>query len=116
MNGKRNTSQSDPVASGTVPLPSADLINYRFDQTDKKFEEMFTKMDNLGTSYLTKEEATAKRAEVEGRLKDHDDRLNHLESMADQQSGAITLLKLLLILLTAVCTVLGTVLGVRHHL
>lgn len=33
----------------SVNVPSADLINYRFDQSDKKFEEMGNKLDVLLT-------------------------------------------------------------------
>lgn len=34
-------------APTTVNVPSADLINYRFDQTDKKFEDVGTKLDQI---------------------------------------------------------------------
>lgn len=34
-------------APTTIPVPSADLINYRFDQSDKKFEEMNNKLDQI---------------------------------------------------------------------
>lgn len=34
-------------APATIPVPSADLINYRFDQSDKKFEEMNNKLDQI---------------------------------------------------------------------
>lgn len=30
-----------------VAVPSADLINYRFDQTDKRFDEMKVKLDAI---------------------------------------------------------------------
>jgi len=34
-------------APTAVAVPSADLINYRFDQTDKRFEDMGNKLDQL---------------------------------------------------------------------
>lgn len=34
-------------APTSIPVPSADLINYRFDQTDKKFEDMSNKLDQI---------------------------------------------------------------------
>jgi hypothetical protein len=34
-------------APASVSVPSADLINYRFDQSDKKFEEMNKKLDQI---------------------------------------------------------------------
>lgn len=41
----------------SVPMPSADLINFRFDQQDKKFDELNAKLDALTIGFLTKEEA-----------------------------------------------------------
>ena len=35
------------TAPTSVAVPSADLINYRFDQSDKRFEEMGGKLDQL---------------------------------------------------------------------
>lgn len=40
-------SKIDASPTPTIPLPSADLINYRFDQADKRFEEMNRKLDTL---------------------------------------------------------------------
>jgi hypothetical protein len=31
----------------TIPVPSADLINYRFDEADKKFATMSNKLDQI---------------------------------------------------------------------
>jgi hypothetical protein len=35
------------TAPTSVSVPSSDLINYRFDQSDKRFEEMGRKLDTL---------------------------------------------------------------------
>lgn len=37
----------DFQAPTSVSVPSADLINYRFDQSDKKFDEMGEKLDRI---------------------------------------------------------------------
>jgi hypothetical protein len=34
-------------APAAVPVPSSDLINYRFDQTDKRMDEMNKKLDTI---------------------------------------------------------------------
>ena len=39
--------QDNMNISPSIPLPSADLINFRFDQNDKKFEEMNRKLDAI---------------------------------------------------------------------
>lgn len=47
------------MAGGTVEppkMPSADLINYRFDQADKQFAEISGKIDHLANNFVTKEE------------------------------------------------------------
>jgi len=54
-----------PTATATVPLPSADLITYRFDQTDKKFEELFVRLDSLSKNFVTKEEFEAVKRSVD---------------------------------------------------
>lgn len=40
----------------SIPLPSADLITYRFDQTDKKFDDLNLKLDKLTNNFASKEE------------------------------------------------------------
>lgn len=40
----------------TVPLPSSDLIVYRFDQTDKKIDALDKKFGEMTHVYATKEE------------------------------------------------------------
>lgn len=48
-------------------LPSSDLIIYRFDQTDKKIEDLDHKFDSMGILYASKEELAA----VNKRLDDY---------------------------------------------
>lgn len=40
----------------SVNMPSADLINFRFDQNDKKTDELGSKLDNLIHNFASKEE------------------------------------------------------------
>lgn len=47
-----------------VTMPSADLISFRFDQNDKKTDELGKKLDILTTNFASKEEI----AEVNRRL------------------------------------------------
>jgi hypothetical protein len=49
-------------APTSIAVPSADLINYRFDQTDERFKEMNTKLDAILTqnSHFITEDRTAK--------------------------------------------------------
>lgn len=54
------------VAAGSVEppkMPSADLINFRFDQSDKQMSEVNRKLDHLTNSFVTKEEVAALRDE-----------------------------------------------------
>jgi hypothetical protein len=36
-----------PRVPASIPVPSADLINYRFDQSDKRFDDMSNKLDQI---------------------------------------------------------------------
>lgn len=55
------------VAVEQPKMPSADLINYRFDQTDKKFVELGAKLDHLTNHFATKQDF----AELQRRLDAH---------------------------------------------
>ena len=46
-----DTANTKTVA--TVPLPSADLINYRFDQADRQFDKLNKKLDDMTTNFVT---------------------------------------------------------------
>lgn len=50
---------SSPRVQPTISMPSADLITYRFDQTDKKLEDLKTQMTNMSNAFATKEELAA---------------------------------------------------------
>lgn len=49
-------------APTTISVPSADLINYRFDVTDQKFREMNTKLDTIlmQTAHFVSEDQVSK--------------------------------------------------------
>lgn len=61
------------VAGGSVEppkMPSADLINFRFDQSDKQMSEVSRKLDHLSNSFVTKEEVAAFRDECNMKIAD----------------------------------------------
>lgn len=70
----RKNDQPQATAIPAIPVPSADLINYRFDQNDKalkemkdestkRFDALNTKLDDITTTFLTKEEAHSLKEE-----------------------------------------------------
>lgn len=62
---------SAPIA--VTQLPSADLVQFRFDKLDEAFEKLDKKMDDIVSNTVTKEEATllvAERNEKIQQLKD----------------------------------------------
>lgn len=52
----------------SVQMPSADLINFRFDQTDRQFDELKNTLTKLTNNFVTREEAQALREERDGRI------------------------------------------------
>jgi hypothetical protein len=104
-----------PEAAAVVPLPSADLINYRFDQTDGKFAEISRKIDKISGSFVTKEESFMKRQEYEHRFDEQDKRheavlgvVTELKSANDQLKGSVTAIKLLIGALTGIAAIVGS--------
>ncbi len=77
-NTTTETTTTDRVVA-SVPLPSADLIIYRFDQIDAQLAETSHKLDNMSSSFLTKEESAAIKLENVQRQRDFDLRLVTLE-------------------------------------
>lgn len=47
-----------PTPIPAVTMPSADLINYRFDQNDKKTEAISRKLDKIVSNFASKEDLT----------------------------------------------------------
>ncbi len=59
------TTNTQPLAQVEQPkMPSADLINYRFDMIDNKLLETGIKLDKLTLSFATKEEAHAVKEDL----------------------------------------------------
>lgn len=115
---KRTAAVPETVAA--IPLPSADLLNYRLDQTDKKIDDLSAKIDSALGSFLTKEEALMVRqqydlklAEIRHDLKQQATLLDMLRSENDQLKGAVKLLKGVLAVLTALAAILGALWWVR---
>lgn len=57
-----------PVAA--IPLPSADLITYRFDQTDKRFDELNETLKDFAGTFMTKEEIMSLKAQHDKDISD----------------------------------------------
>lgn len=45
----------DPHVQATISMPSADLITYRFDQNDKKLEELKLLVTTMSATFATNE-------------------------------------------------------------
>jgi TolA-binding protein len=118
MSSKKNSTLEQPIA--TIPLPSADLLNYRLDQTDKKIDDLSVKIDGLTGSFLTKEEALMVRQQFEQKLTELQTQtviqgttLKALTSENDQVKGAIKLLKGGMALLSVIGVILGALWWVK---
>lgn len=59
---KRKSNMPEGIPTTPVPMPSADLVTFRFDQMDKEMSSLHSKLDNLTINFATKEEfATVQR-------------------------------------------------------
>lgn len=54
-----------PTPVPSVSMPSADLINFRFDQNDRKTDSLSRKLDKLTIHFATKEEFMDLRNQVD---------------------------------------------------
>lgn len=97
------TTPKNSVATASVPLPSADLINYRFDATDKQFAELFVRLDKMSENFVTKEDFRNRTEYVDKKLST----LDELKVQSDEMSGAIALIKVVIAVLSAVATLIG---------
>ncbi len=118
------TTTADKVVA-SIPLPSADLIIYRFDQIDAQLAQTSHKLDNMSSSFLTKEESAAIKLENIQRQRDFDLRLVTLEkdiktlvATDNRQQGSIDtsrrLMTLGLTILGIVVAALTTYLGLHR--
>ncbi len=125
----RRTTTTETTADkvvASVPLPSADLIIYRFDQIDEQLRQTSDKLDNMTSSFLTKEEASAMKLESLQRSRDQDLRVVTLEKEVkelvatdNRQQGSIDAtrryLAIGLTLLGIIVTAASIYFGVRGH-
>lgn len=47
-----------------MQMPSADLINFRFDKVEKTLEKFDIKLDHLGNTFETKEQAQEEYSQI----------------------------------------------------
>lgn len=66
----------------SVPLPSADLITYRFDKIDATLDKFDKKLEAIAAAYVT-------RNEVEERFREVENKLEKLKESDDRQQGTI---------------------------
>lgn len=58
-----------PAPIPSVQMPSADLINFRFDQSDRKTDEISSKLDTMSETFATKEELRAVHKRLDNWIK-----------------------------------------------
>lgn len=79
----------DDSVQGTVSLPSADLIKYRFDHIDSTLTNLNTKMDNLTTNAVPRSEINSRFEGVQKILTEHSTQIGKLKETDDIQQGYI---------------------------
>lgn len=82
-----NKSSSSAVAS--IPLPSADLINYRFDQNDLQFEKLNKKLDDMTTNFVTQAYVAKLKADADEKHQNLQKQLDDIRSSAKWWVGTI---------------------------
>lgn len=68
---------AEPKVVPSVQMPSADLINFRFDQNDKNVAELKEMVGKLTTNFLTKEEAQVLKDERDSAINAVNKRLDN---------------------------------------
>lgn len=70
-------------------MPSADLLNYRFDQVDQNFKEVKEQLAALVSNFITKEEAQMLKDERDAKIEalriEHGNALKALTDRLDTQ-------------------------------
>jgi hypothetical protein len=105
------TNVKEVVAS--IPLPSADLIIYRFDQIDAQLQATNTKLDRMTTSFVTKEEVANLKAErlaqikvLENKIATLDTTVTFLSKTNDRQQGSIDVTRRITTVVLAVVAII----------
>jgi hypothetical protein len=95
-------------------MPSADLINFRFDQSDKQMSEVNRKLDQLTSNFATKAEVLTMKEEHVAKMLEmqHGNDLlartvTDLKTRSDQQDGALISIKVAMGILTSVAALIG---------
>lgn len=81
--------QPDTKTVAAIPLPSADLINYRFDQNDRQFEKLNKKLDDMTTNFVTQAYITELKSESDAKHKDFQKQIDDIKKNAKWWVGTI---------------------------
>lgn len=106
MAGRSNTPA--PTAQHAVPLPSADLIQYRFDQLDDKMASFDQKLERLISGGITKADVLALSSANDKRVGGIETEVEAIKTDMDKVKGAIALLKVFSVLLTLIAALIGS--------
>jgi tetrahydromethanopterin S-methyltransferase subunit B len=107
----KNPDMQNVMAS--VPLPSADLITYRFDQIDTALGKLDEKMEKMTNTHVTRAEFITSVDEITKHFDKLDVVADALKEESDQAKGAIRLLKGVIAFLAALAAILGALWWVR---
>lgn len=75
--------------TGVVPLPSADLIKYRFDHLDKTLEMLSGKMDLMSAAYVPRTEVDERLAALNNKINTLANNQTKLKETDDIQQGSV---------------------------
>lgn len=79
------------VDTGAPRMPSADLITFRFDQTDKNIQDLNDKLDNIVSGFVTEKELLEVRTQATEEHKAIWQAINSMKSNAKWAIGTIIL-------------------------
>ena len=79
----------DGKVQGVVPLPSADLIKYRFDHIDTTLSKMDLKIDSINSTAVPRLEVDSRLEGINKKLAEHTSQIAKLKETDDIQQGFI---------------------------
>lgn len=94
-------------------LPSADLVQYRFDQLDETMKAFDVKLERLITGGITRADVLEMRAANDKRVSALELKVDSIEAETDRVKGGITTLKAFVAIITAVGVVIGALWWVK---
>lgn len=103
---RQSNNQAQPIAA--IPLPSADLVQYRFDQLDGTVKALDTKLERLITVGITKADVIAMSAANDKRVSELETKVEGMMTDMDKVKGAISLLRVFSIIITLIAAIIGS--------